>query len=210
MKRRAFTLAEIMVTVGLMALLGTCIFLVILPSFRVAAEGQIRTELQQQGELALQQLNVDLQASVPTGVTLVPPASGKGMMVGINPLAKNLTTAGALAYQAELSVWWHDLNKGQLFRRTFHNGEPPSTTILPFPGNKAIQVLDTDLGAICAAKGPDQRSYALSVQTFLVQKEVTTGGEVYGLRIVLSKVIPGKNRNAVVELYRKAMLRNHS
>jgi hypothetical protein len=50
----------------------------------------------------------------------------------------------------------------------------------------------------------------MSVETFTVEVEPTSGGEVYAMRMVLSKVIPGKNTSAVVELFRKVMLRNHT
>ncbi|MBS2037631.1 hypothetical protein JST97_21775 [bacterium] len=209
MRSKGFTLAETLITVGLMFLLGMCVFLVILPSFRIAAEGQIRTELQQQGELALQQLNLDMQSSVPLGVSLVLPSGSQGMMVAANPLALTTGPTGALAYMPMAKIWWHDLNKKQLFRKTFHNGDPPGTTVA-FQTNQAVRIQPPALLAICGAKGPDDRSYAMSVDTFTVEVEPTTGGEVYAMRMVLSKVIPGKNKSAVVELFRKVMLRNHS
>ena len=210
MKRKGFSLGELLVTIGLMSLLGTCIFLVILPSFRIAAEGQIRTELQQQGELALQQLNVDLQSSVPTGVTLVLPSPPKGMMVAANPLALTTGPNGSLAFIPEAKIWWHDLAKKQLFKKTFRNGDPPVGTLVAFQPVQAIRLKTTDLISICAVKGPNDRSYAMSVDTFTVEVEPTSGGEVYAMRMVLSKVIPGKNTSAVVELFRKVMLRNHT
>lgn len=209
MRRLGFTLAETMVTISLMFLLGMCVFLVILPSFRVAAEGQIRTELQQQGELALQQLNLDMQSSVPLGVSLVMPSGAQGMLVAANPLALTTGPSGALAYMPMAKIWWHDLSKKQLFRKTFHNGDPPGITVA-FQTNQPTRVQAPALIAISGAKGPDDRSYAMSVDTFTVEVESTTGGEVYAMRMVLSNVVPGKNKSAVVELFRKVMLRNHS
>lgn len=210
MRRRGIGLAELLITIGLAFMLGMCVMLVVLPSFRIAAEGQIRTELQQQGELALQQLAADLQASVPTGVSLAPPFSATdGTIVAVNPLADSLGAGGSLSYRPEMKIWWHDLPKRQLSRKVFHNGDPPGVT-LNFQSNQALQTTRPVLVNLCAAPGPQTKSYALSVDTFLVDKESTTGGEVYALKIVLSKVIPGKNRTAVVELFRKVMLRNHS
>jgi len=208
MKKRGMTLAELMITISLTFMLGMCVFWVILPSFRIAAEGQIRTELQQQGELALQQLGVDLQNSVPTGVSLVPPNSTQGMIVSTNPLTSPMSTSGQLAFDQCLYIWFHELNKSQLFRKRFQDGDPPGVT-LGFSGSRPMQPSGVTLATICAASTPRTKSYALSVTNFLVEKEATTGGEVYALRIILSKVIPGKNRSAVVELFRKVMLRNH-
>ena len=210
MKRRGMSLAELLITLGLAFMLGMSVMLVVLPSFRIAAEGQIRTELQQQGELTLQQLAADLQASVPTGVSLaLPVSSTDGMIVAVHSLSDLLGTSGSLSYRAELKIWWHDLVKRQVFRKIFHNGDPPGVT-LNFQSNQSLQTTRPVLVSLCAVNGPQTKSYALSVDNFLVEKESTTGGEVYALKIVLSKVIPGKNRTAVVELFRKVMLRNHS
>ena len=202
------TLAELLITISLTFMLGMCVFWVILPSFRIAAEGQIRTELQQQGELALQQLGADLQGSVPSGVSLVAPTSIQGMIVSTNPLSASIGGGGLLSFDARLLIWWHDLAKKQLFRKQFQNGDPPGVT-LPFDSSQTVQPSSITLATITSASGPRTKRYALSVNTFLVERETTTGGEVYALRIILSKVIPGKNRSAVVELFRKVMLRNH-
>lgn len=209
MKKRGMTLAELTITIALTFLLGMCVFWVILPSFRIAAEGQIRTELQQQGELALQQLSADLQGSVPTGVTLVPPAGSQGMILSTHPLSASMGASGLLSFDARLYLWWHDLAKHQLSRKKFQNGDNPTGVTLAFDTTQALQPPIASLISIAGAPSPRAKSYALSVDTFLVQREVTTGGEVYALRIVLSKVIPGKKASAVVELFRKVMLRNH-
>ena len=209
MKRRGMTLAELTITIALTFLLGMCVFLVIMPSFRIAAEGQIRTELQQQGELAFQQIGADLQESVPTGVTLVDPTASQGMILSTNPLSASTGSTGLLSFDPRLNIWWHDLTKKQLFRKRFQNGDNPTGVTLAFDTTQALQPLNATLVTIVGATSPRTKSYALSVETFLVQCEVTTGGEVYALRIVLSKQIPGKKASAVVELFRKVMLRNH-
>ena len=209
MKRRGMTLAELTITIALTFLLGMCVFLVIMPSFRIAAEGQIRTELQQQGQLALQQLGADLQGSVPTGVTLVPPSGSQGMIIACHPLSAVMGISGLLTFDSKLQIWWHNKAKTQLFRRTFQNGDAPTAVTLTFDPNQALQASTANLLSITAATSPRTKSYAMSVDNFLVEREVTTGGEVYSFRIILSKVIPGKKASAVVELFRKVMLRNH-
>lgn len=206
MKKRGMTLAELTITIALMFMLGMCVMWVILPSFRIAAEGQIRTELQQQGELALHQLGNDLQGSVPTGVALVNPSGSQGMIVSAHPLSGSI--GASLSFDPRLLIWWHDLTKKQLFRKPFLSGDPPGTS-LNFDPSQALQPSSAALISICGVAGPRAKSHALSVDTFLVERETTTGGEVYALRIVLSKVIPGKKSSAVVELFRKVMLRNH-
>ena len=209
MKKRGMTLAELTITIALTFLLGMCVFLVIMPSFRIAAEGQIRTELQQQGQLALQQIGADLQGSVPTGVTIRPPAGAQGLILACNPLSTSMGPSGLLSFDPKLQIWWHDLTRKQLFRRTFQNGDPPSGLTLAFDANQALQPSNSSLLSIVAASSPRTKSYAMSVDTFLVERETTTGGEVYAFRLVLTKVIPGKKASAVVELFRKVMLRNH-
>lgn len=203
------TLAELTITIALTFLLGMCVFLVIMPSFRIAAEGQIRTELQQQGELALQQLTADLQGSVPTGVALVAPSGSQGMILSAHPLSASMGASGMLSFDARVLIWSHDRAKHQLLRRKFQNGDNPTGVTLAFDTTQALRPSTANLISIAGASSPRIKSYALSVETFLVQREVTTGGEVYALRIVLSKVIPGKKAPAVVELFRKVMLRNH-
>lgn len=209
MNKRGMTLAELTITIALTFLLGMCVFWVIMPSFRIASEGQIRTELQQQGQLALQQIAAELQGSVPTGVTMVQPSGSQGMILSCHPLSINMGLSGMLAFDAKLQVWWHDKAKSQLFRRTFQNGDNPSGLTLPFDSAYALQPSNGNLLSIVSASSPRTKSYAMSVDTFLVGREVTTGGEIYAFRIILTKVIPGKKASAVVELFRKVMLRNH-
>ena len=119
-----------------------------------------------------------------------------------------MSSSGQLAFDKCLYIWWLEVSKTQLFRRRFQDGDPPGVS-LGFDGSRPTQPGGITLATIVAANNPRTKSYALSVSTFLVEKEATSGGEVYALRIVLSKVIPGKNRSAVVELFRKVMLRNH-
>ena len=154
MKSRGFTLAELTITIAMMFLLGTCIFWVIMPSFRIAAEGQIRTELQQQGELAFQQLGTDLQGSVPTGVSLALPSGGQGMVLSTHPLSPIMGTSGLLSFEARLFVWSHDLSKKQLFRRPFQNGDPPSGLILPFDSTQSLRPSTANLISIAGASSP--------------------------------------------------------
>ena len=205
---RGMTLIEVMVALGIAFLLSMVIFQVIVPCFRIVNESQIRTELQQQGELALQQLCADLQNSVPTGVSLaIPVTASDRMIVATHPISPVLPT-GTLSFQSNLLIFWHDITKKQLFRKKFANGDPSGVT-LSFQPFTALQTTRLNLDLICNATNGTERSYALSVESFLVEKEFTTGGEVYACRILLQKDIPGKNTKAVVELFRKVMLRNH-
>ena len=107
-----------------------------------------------------------------------------------------------------LLIFWHDTTRKQLLRKKFSNGDPSLVT-LSFEPFTALQTTRANLEQICNSVNKTEKSYALSVESFLVEKEYTTGGEVYACRILLQKAIPGKNRNAVVELFRKVMLRNH-
>ncbi|MBX3168591.1 MAG: hypothetical protein KF760_14340 [Candidatus Eremiobacteraeota bacterium] len=209
MKRQGFTLAELTITIALTFLLGMCVFLVIMPSFRIAAEGQIRTELQQQGQLALQQVTTDLQGSVSNGVTLIAPSGSQGMIMACHPLSASTQLSGLPSFTPKLQVWWHDLAKTQLWRRNFVNGNPPTGLTLAFETTQPLKPTNAQLISIVSATSPGTKSYALSVIKFEVDQETASGGEIYALRIVLSKVIPGKKANAVVELFRKVMQRNH-
>lgn len=206
-KRRAMSLIEVMVAGGIAFLLSTTLFYVIFPSFRIVQEGQILTELQQQGELALQQVTADLQNTVPTGASLAFPGPGQGMIVATHPVTPTLGS-GILNFQAQLLVWYHDVGKKQLFRKRFSNGDP-SGVVLTFYSSVALQTTRLNLDLICNQTNGTERSYAKNVESFWVEKEYTTGGEVYATRILLEKDIPGKNKKSVVELFRKVMLRNH-
>lgn len=211
MKRRGFTIAEVLIAAGLSFMLAMCLFLVLIPSFRIAHEGQIRTELQQQGELALQQLNADLQVSVPTGVSLGLPPNPltDGMLIGINPIGP--LQSDSLTFASNLILWFHDRPNKRLWRKTFKNGDNPTgVTINPLGGSIASQSPRNILKQICDVKSGTEKSYAMSVDQFMMELEPTTGGEVYSMRIILSKVIPGKNTSATVELFRKVMIRNHT
>jgi hypothetical protein len=208
MRKRAagLGLLETLVALGVAILLSMMILRVIFPSFRIVQEGFIRTELQQQGELALHQLQSDLQRTVPTGVSLAPPFSaGDGMLVATNPLKETLPTG--LEFQPQLVVYSHDVAKQQLFREVFPPA-PPSLT-LNFHPFKALQVPRPTLVQITTQSSGWERSLAKAVVTFEVELVPTSGGETYRCFLKLEKPIPGKNRLAVVELSRKVMLRNH-
>lgn len=199
-------LLETLVALGVAILLSMMILRVIFPSFRIVQEGFIRTELQQQGELALHQLQADLQRTVPTGVSLSAPFStGDGMLVATNPLKDALPTG--LEFQPKLVVYSHDLAKQQLFREEFP--PPPPGIVLDFHPFKALQVTRPTLVQITTQANGWERSLAKSVVDFQVELLPTSGGETYRCFIKLEKLIPGKNRLAVVELSRKVMLRNH-
>ncbi|MBN9416187.1 MAG: hypothetical protein J0I12_12155 [Candidatus Eremiobacteraeota bacterium] len=211
MRKRGFTIAEVLVAGGLTLMLGMCLFWVLIPSFRIAQEGQIRTELQQQGVLALQQLGSDLQIAVPTSVSLAPPVNPltDGMIIGINPLNQSQSGA-ALSFEAQLVLWFHDRTSKRLWRKTFKNGDNPTgITINPLGGSSTAKPARNIMKQICDVRSGTEKSYAIGVDQFLTDLEPTTGGEVYSMRIILSKVIPGKNSSATVELFRKVMIRNH-
>lgn len=201
------TLIEVMVAGAIAFLLSMVVFYVIVPSFRIVQEGQIKTELQQQGELALQQMASDLQASVPTGVSIAFPGSTEGIRVATHPITPLLTT-GILNFQNILVVWSHDTTKKQLFRERFSNGDGSGVT-LSFLPDRALQTPKANLDIMANHQNGTERSYAKNVDEFWVEKEYTSGGEIYAARIILSKDIPGKNKKSVVELFRKVMLRNH-
>lgn len=211
MRKRGFTIAEVLIAAGLSIMLGMCLFWVLIPSFRIAQEGQIRTELQQQGELALQQLNADLQVAVPTSVSLAlpPNPTTDGMIIGVNPLSPT-QSGSALAFEGRVILWFHDRTSKRLWRKTFRNGDNPTgITITPLGGSSAAQPPRNIMKQICDVRSGTEKSYALGVDQFITELEPTTGGEVYSMRIILSKVIPGKNSSATVELFRKVMIRNH-
>lgn len=207
-RRQGMTIIEGLIGLGLALLLSWMVFWVIFPAFRVVQEGQILTELQQQGELAVQQLSFDLGNSVPTGISLAFPVNaGDGMIVAAQPLSQVLST-GTLQYDQRLVIWFHEVSKGRLRRKTYAPGDP-SLVVLPLQTFTAFQTTRGNLEQICNSSNGSERNCALSVESFRVEKESTTGGEVYACRILLSKDIPGKNRKAVSEIFRKVMLRNH-
>lgn len=209
MRRRhhGMTVAEVLIAGGLTLLLGMILLQVLFPSFRIVQEGYIRTELQQQGELTLQQVQSDLQRTVPTGVSLaIPSSSSEWMIMATQPL-QDVLNNGYLEFQSKLFVIYHDVTRKQVFREYFPPNPPAITVTLPTL--QAVQLMRPNLELIAQQANGTERSLAQNVEYFLVEKEYTTGGEVYACRIQLKKEIPGKNRFEVVELTRKVMLRNH-
>jgi hypothetical protein len=205
--RRGISLIEGIIGLGLALLLGFMVFKVIFPSFRIVQEGQIKSEIQQQGQLGMQQLVADLQNSVPTGISLGIPVASEPMVVGVHPLVENLNT-GAVEFRPELILWWHDTANFRLRRKVFKNPDPSGVT-LSFQPFEAMQTPRGNLDLIIASTNNSEKNFALSVRSFNVQKEGTTGGEVYACRIFLEKDIPGKERKASAQIFRKVMLRNH-
>jgi len=209
-QRRAMTLIEVIIALGIAFILSMVVFQVVVPSFGLVQEGQIKTELQQQGQFTIDRVAQDLQNTVPTGVSLAfPAAAGEGMIVATHPISPVLG-AGILEFTQELLVVYHDEPAKRVWRKRFRNGMQPTGLTLSFTPFVALQTSKGNLQQICIATNGSEKSYALSVKTFMVEKEPTTGGEVYAIRMGLEKSIPGKkNRKATVELFRKVMLRNH-
>lgn len=210
MRRRSqlgLGLLETLIALGVAIGLCMMILRVIFPSFRIVQEGFIRTELQQQGELALHHLHEDLQRTVPTGVSLaIPVLPTEPMLLATNPL-KDVLATGTLEFDPKLVVYYHDIAKQQLFREVWPPN-PPGIA-LSFQTFMGLQTTRGNLLLIAQQANGTERSLAKSVTKFLVQKEGTSGGETYDCRLRLEKDIPGKNRLAIVELRRKVMLRNH-
>lgn len=209
--RRGISLIEVIIGLTLAFLLSMMVHQVVIPSFRLVQENQIHTELQQQGQLAMRQLVSDLELSIPTAVSLAIPANdSERMIVASQPVSQaELTSMSTIILVQELNILWHEVAREQLFRIVYKESAPigPPLGLL---SNQGQQYPRARFDPICQITNTGVRSLAKSVVFFRVQKEFTTGGEVYRCEIGLRKDIPNKkNRKAQVDLFRKVMLRNH-
>lgn len=210
-KRRGISLIDGLVGLALGFLLALSIHQVVIPSFRLVQENQIYTELQQQGQLTLKKLVEDLQGSIPTAVSLaIPGSEAQPMIVASQPISQaDLSESSSLLLMTQLQLMWRDPALNQIFRQVYHQAQPVPIN-LNLVTNSGQNFIRSQLEAVIGSTNNTRRSYAKSVTFFRVEKEFTSGGEVYACRIGLEKDIPNKpNKKARVELYRKVMLRNH-
>ena len=197
------TIPEVLVTCIVTIILFGMIFQVLVPAFHLANEGATKTELQQLAMLSVNQMVTELGQVPPTGVSLaIPSTTGVPMIMATNPIFDTDSSTGTPIYQARLRIFWNEPGNGNLYRK---DGDVPP----PFNPTPPVQMLRAQLDPIITSKNGTERRLAHHVESFRVEKETTTGGEVYAIRLHLVQELSGTPRKADVDVLRKVFLRNH-
>lgn len=208
MKRphKAFTLVEVIIAAFILSLILTIAVRVIIPALHLVQEGSVKVDMEEQGMVALQHLFYEMQKTTPDGVSLsIPSISTDPMIVATNPI-QSLDAGGFPVFTGKVQVFYWEPGKRRLFRKEFP--PTPPAIVVPFSPVAGTQISGPNLGLIIGQSNGTERSMCLNVDLFMVEKELTTGGEVYRARLQASQVLQDKTIRA--EAYRKLFLRNHA
>lgn len=207
MRSRGFTIVEVLVALPIVLLLLGLIYEFLIPNFRLMSESSIKAELQQLAQLSTNQIAAELNSTAPTGVSLQIPASPAApMIVATNPIFSVDPTSGRPTYESKLVLFYNEPLNQCLFRK--ETPQPPPSG-LSFNAIGPVQVPGTTLTSLAGSTYPGTKKIAHHVDSFLVQKEATTGGEVYRVELVLKQNLDGTSRVAEANFVRKVFLRNH-
>ena len=209
MKKRGFTIVEVMITCAVLLILFGMIVQLLSPSMHLLGEGATKTELQQLGQLSVSQMVAELAKTTPTGVTLcINSTANEPMILATNPMFDTDSTTGSPVYLGLLQIFWNDPLTGNLYRK--QTPQPPPAG-LAFNPLTPIQVTRPILDPILIAPNGSERKLAHHVQSFSVEKQPTANGEseVYAIRLSLQEDLSGTPRKAQVDIWRKVFLRNH-
>lgn len=205
--QRGMSLIEVLVTLPLVLLLFGLVFNLLIPSFRLVGESSIKAELQQLAQLSTNQMVAELGQTPPAGVSLsIPPNSLSPMIMATNPILSADPTTGSPTFAPKLILFYNDPLTQNLYRAQTPQPAPVGLTFSPL---SPLQVTSLTLQSLLTASYPGTKKLAHHVETFLVQKEPTTGGEVYRIELTLSQELAGTTRKGEAKQIRKVFLRNH-
>lgn len=213
--RRAFTIVEVMITCLILLILFGMILEILVPAGNLLYESSVKTELQQLGQLAVNQMVLELGQTPPTGVSLSPTLASTNptmpantpMIMGINPIFSTDSTTGTPVYQSNLILFYNDPLTGYLLRKTLSSPLPGGTL---FSASTGVQLDPTTLASTLTPPNGTERRLAHNVQSFMVSEEDNGfGPQIYRISLTLVQDLPGTQRKAQTDILRKVFLRNH-
>jgi type II secretory pathway pseudopilin PulG len=204
---RAMSIIEILVTLPLVVMLFGLIFNLLVPSFQLVTESSIKAELQQLAQISTNQMVAELGQTPPSGVSLaIPPNSLSPMIMATNPILSADPSTGSPTFKPFLVLFYNDPLTKNLYRKDTPQPAPGGLTFSPLA---PLQVNNVQLESLATSSYPNTKKLAHHVETFLIQKEPTTGGEVYRIELLLSQELSGTTRKGEALQIRKIFLRNH-
>jgi len=152
--RRAFTLAEVMIAMALLAVVSTVAYEILAQLFRFSGRASQRSKMQAEGTVVLSNLASDLRLTRADRISTAPLTDG-GLCAAF-ACARDVTGQGVPIWQNWVSYVWRK-DSGKLVRRHTPPG-PPNLTV-SFNGPGALP--GSDLVALSNA-GPNGTEHRLS------------------------------------------------
>lgn len=142
-RKRAITLLEVLVSLGLAGLIVGIFASVLVPTFQASTRNSARVELQQEAQVVASRLQSDLQKATPAGLGLLVPSAGdRTAVVSINSLLDvNSSQPPVQIFDKQLILYIYRPTARALVRRLW----PPSPT-------PPVQVGGLTLGAEFAVR----------------------------------------------------------
>ncbi|MCA9791261.1 MAG: hypothetical protein KC910_05680 [Candidatus Eremiobacteraeota bacterium] len=157
--RRAFSLAEVLVAVGLALLLLTLLVGVLLPSLGAFRRTSSRVDMQQTALVSMRRIRHDLERSTPASVQVY--ASG-GVCVLLIHRLKGLDASGAREWEPKVVIYHFNPASARLVRELWPNSGTASTS-------EPQHLEDATLAALASSVNPNQRVVAVGVDSFEVE-----------------------------------------
>ncbi len=163
MSRKGFTLLEVIVGAGLMALVISLCMLLLLPTLRASARGMVHAEMEDQALLVASLLGRDLDGAVPQGVSL----STDGQTLAIMPI-QDLLDSRLLAWLPQFAVYHWDSASATVVRRVWYSPGPPDLGLGTLDGSHPIRLSDAQMAALSGSTSLESRVLASGVTAFAI------------------------------------------
>ena len=211
-RRQGMTIPEVLLTCIILLLLSGMIIDILIPAGNLLAEASVKTELQQLAQLSVNQMVASLGQTPAGGVSLVPDSvnattmvvpANTTMIMSTNPII-SVDGTGSPVYDSNITIFWSDPATGNLNRMLSNS---PAIT---FSAYKSVAVNPVILTTLIASPNNTLRRLAHHVQSFAIASDSnqTYGGQVFNIALTLCQVLPGTQRVAQVDIYRKVYPRN--
>lgn len=203
MRRRAFTLAEILIASAVMLLVGTLGISLLQPAMASGARHSARAEMQQQASIAMDKICIDLERTVGGALSVFQPVP---IATGATGLAMQrlagFESTGDQLWEEQVRVYSWNPALQQLEFRQWSQGSPPPLEILLLV-NQPARLGRSDFDALLRGKRPSA-VLAQGVSNFTVSQE----GLLVRLGLQLKRLTPGKMQPELFELQRALTLPN--
>lgn len=164
---KGFSLLELLIACGLLALLGMGFLLLLTPTLSALGRGVAQTETQQQAALALDRIERELRTATTTSIgvmsqTVVGPGQNPGLY--LTPL-QDVNDQGQPVWRPQLlAFWWNPANR-RLLMKSWPPLTPPSFAQPPTSSHPA-QLTGVDFRDLISSTNGSERSLASGVVFF--------------------------------------------
>ncbi len=204
------TVVEMLIACAVVTILVVMGFNFLYPAWVMSAQGSIRSDMQQQASLSLNQMARDLETSSIGGLGLLPPN-------GTNPTG--FSVVKLLRFAPDGSKVWPDGTDGsavlyiyfptqrKLVRKTYPPGPPVLS--LPFAPSRPIRIPATDIETIANSTNGTERVLAINVEGLTVSL-ASPGTSPVTVTLTFRQVLPHLQKIEAFTLRRAISVRNDS